>query len=171
MYAVVGCTDCGSYWLLTDPKQSDSATCPTCGRRHQTKKLRTFYESEDREAAREARAALLAKKHGDSEAFADVAHVSELEAQVEESGISEAAYLEESGLDPDEVQEAGDTARERSRSRDEIVRDAVREGGTEREIVSCAVEDGVPRDAATKLLEKLRRQGEVIQSGGELRLV
>lgn len=171
MYAVVGCTDCGSYWLVTDPKASDSATCPTCGRRHQTKKLRTFYESEDREAAREARAALLAKKHGESESFAEVAHVSELEVQVEDSGLSAEEYLKESGLDPNEVQEAGDTSTERSRSRDEKVRDAVREGGTESEIVSRAVEDGVPRDAATKLLEKLRQQGEVIQSGGELRLV
>jgi len=171
MYAVVGCTDCGAYWLLTDPQDSDSATCPTCGRRHQTKKLKRFFESEDRDAAREARAALLAKKHGDSEAFADVAHVSELEAQVEESGLSEREYLEQSGIDPDEVQEAGDTTRKKSRSRDEIVRDAVREGGTEDEILDRAAEDDVPRGAAEQLLEKLRRQGEVIQSGGELRLV
>jgi len=171
MYAVVGCTDCGSYWLLTDPDQSESATCPTCGRRHQTTKLKRFFESEDRDAAREARAALLAKKQGNSEAFADVAHVSELEAEVEESGLSETEYLEESGLDPDAVQEAGDTAGDRSRSRDEIVRDAVRDGGTEAEILERAVEGGVPRGAAEKLLEKLRRQGEVIQSGEELRLV
>ncbi|GAB7095890.1 DUF5817 domain-containing protein [Halolamina litorea] len=171
MYAVVGCTECGTYWLLTDPRESDSATCPKCGRRHQTKKLKRFYETEDREAARQTRAALLAKKHGDSEAFADVAHVSELEAKVEESGLSETEYLEASGIDADEVQAAGDTSRSSSRSRDEKVRDAVREGGTEAEILSRAVDDGVPRGAAEKLLEKLRRQGEVIQSGGELRLV
>ena len=171
MYAVVGCTDCGAYWLLTDPRESDSATCPTCGRRHQTTKLKRFFESEDRDAARQARAALLAKKHGDSEAFADVAHVSELEEMAEESGLSEREYLAESGLDPDEVAAAGDTTQKKSRSRDEIVRDAVREGGTEEDILEKAVEDGVPRGSAEKLLEKLRRQGEVIQSGGGLRLV
>ncbi|MBP1988377.1 DUF5817 domain-containing protein [Halolamina salifodinae] len=171
MYAVVGCTECGTYWLLTDPEASDSATCPKCGRRHQTKKLKRFYETEDREAAREARAALLAKKHGNSEAFDEVAHVSELEAEVEESGLSEREYLEQSGLDADEVAVAGDTSKQSSRSRDEKVRDAVREGGTEEEILARAVDDGVPRGAAEKLLEKLRRQGEVIQSGGELRLV
>ncbi|NHX36975.1 MULTISPECIES: DUF5817 domain-containing protein [Halolamina] len=171
MYAVVGCTECGTYWLLTDPQESDSATCPKCGRRHRTKKLKRFYETDDREAAREARAALLAKKHGDSAAFDEVAHVSELEAEVEDSGMSEEAYLEQSGLDPDQVQEAGDVSTESSRSRDEKVRDAVRQGGTEEEIVSRAVDDGVPRGAAEKLLEQLRRQGEVIQSGGELRLV
>lgn len=171
MYAVVGCSECGTYWLLTDPKESDSATCPKCGRRHQTTKLNRFYETEDREAAREARAALLAKKHGDSAAFDDVAHVSELEERVEESGLSETEYLEASGIDADEVQAAGDTSKEPSRSRDEKVRDAVREGGTEADVLDRAVDDGVPRGAAEKLLEKLRRQGEVIQSGGELRLV
>ncbi len=171
MYAVVGCTECGTYWLLTDPTESDSATCPKCGRRHQTKKLNRFYETEDREAAREARAALLAKKHGDSAAFDEVAHVSELEERVEESGLSEREYLEQSGIDADEVQDAGDTSKSASRSRDEKVRDAVQEGGTEAEIIERAVEDGVPRGAAEKLLEKLRRQGEVIESGGELRLV
>lgn len=171
MYAVVGCTECGTYWLLTDPKASDSATCPTCGRRHQTTKLNRFYETEDREAAREARAALLAKKHGNSEAFDEVGHVSELETKVEESGLSEREYLEQSGLDADEVAAAGNTSKSSSRSRDEKVRDAVHEGGTEEEILTRAVDDGVPRGAAEKLLEKLRRQGEVIQSGGELRLV
>jgi len=171
MYAVVGCTECGTYWLLTDPRESDSATCPKCGRSHQTKKLNHFYETEDREAAREARSALLAKKHGDSAAFDDVAHVAELEDRVEESGMSETEYLEQSGIDPDEVQQAGDTSKSASRSRDEKVRDAVREGGTEEEVVSRAVEDGVPRGAAEQLLEKLRRQGEVIQSGSELRLI
>jgi len=171
MYAVVGCTECGTYWLLTDPRESDSATCPKCGRRHRTKKLKRFYETDDREAAREARAALLAKKHGDSAAFDDVAHVSELEAKVEESGISEEAYLEQSGIDADEVQAAGDTSTASARSRDEKVRDAVRAGGTEAEVLDRAVDDGVPRGAAETLLEKLRRQGEVIESGGELRLV
>lgn len=171
MYAVVGCTECGTYWLLTDPRESDSATCPKCGRRHQTKKLKRFYETQDREAAREARAALLAKKHGDSAAFDEVAHVSELETRVEESGLSEAAYLEQSGLDAEEVNAAGDTSKASSGSRDEKVRNAVKKGGTEEAILAHAVDDGVPRAAAEKLLAKLRRQGEVVLSGGELRLV
>lgn len=171
MYAVVGCTDCGTYWLLTDPGESDSATCPRCGRRHQTTKLRRFYESENRDDAREARAALLAKKRGDSEAFDAVGHVADLEAALGGDALSEEEYLERSGLDPDEVAAAGEVTRGRSRSRDEIVRDGVRASESEAGVLEYAVENGVPRDAASDLLEKLRRRGEVTQSGGSLRLL
>jgi len=79
MYAVVGCNECAAMWLLMDPQTSDSARCPRCGKTHQTTKLKRFFESEDREAAREARAALLAKKRDESAAFAELDHVSELE--------------------------------------------------------------------------------------------
>jgi len=54
MYAVVGCNECAAMWLLMDPQTSDSARCPRCGKTHQTTKLKRFFESEDREAAREA---------------------------------------------------------------------------------------------------------------------
>ncbi|WP_396612061.1 DUF5817 domain-containing protein [Haloferax sp. S1W] len=179
MYAVVGCTDCANMWLLSDPGGSKTATCPRCGRRHQTKKLRRFFESDDRDAARQARAALLAKKHGDSEAFSQVEHVSELDRLVEESGIDDREYLEESGLDADEVFDAGARA-ERGRasssgSTDRLtaVKDAIRAGDrpTEDEIVTGASERGVPEDKARDLLEKLRRRGEVSESGGRYRLL
>lgn len=171
MYAVVGCTQCGSYWLLSDPGESASATCPRCGRSHQTKKLKRFFESEDRDAARQARAALLAKKHGDSAEFADVAHVSELEAQLDDRAVSDEEFLEGSGIDADEVAAAGETRKNAARSRDEIVRDAVREHDTEADVLDYAEEHGVPRDAASDLLEKLRRRGDVVESGGTLRLL
>lgn len=171
MYAVVGCTDCGTYWLLTDPGESESATCPRCGRRHQTKKLRRFYASEDRDDAREARAALLAKKHGDSAAFDEVAHVSDLEFEVGQGAISDDEYLERAGVDAEEVAAAGDTSAGGSRSRDEVVREGVRECDSESEVLSYAVDHGVPRDAASDLLEKLRRRGEVTEAGGSLRLL
>lgn len=171
MYAVVGCTDCGSYWLLSDPRESDTATCPRCGRRHQTKKLNRFFESENRDDAREARAALLAKKRGDSEAFDSVPHVSELEADVGAGGVSDDDLLESAGLDTDEVAAAGNVSKDRSRSRDEVVRDGVRECDSEADVLEYAVENDVPREAASDLLEKLRRRGEVTESGGSLRLL
>lgn len=171
MYAVVGCTQCGNYWLLSDPGESESATCSRCGRRHQTKKLRKFYASEDRDDARQARAALLAKKHGDSAAFDEVDHVADLERQVEGRAVSDEEFLEGSGIDVDEVAAAGDTGKKRSRSRDQIVRDGVTECDSESEVLAYAEENGVPRDAAAKLLEKLRRRGDVTESGGSLRLL
>ncbi|KTG27793.1 DUF5817 domain-containing protein [Haloferax profundi] len=179
MYAVVGCTDCANMWLLSNPRESKTATCPRCGTRHQTKKLRRFFESEDRDAARQARSALLAKKHGDSEAFAQVAHVSELDRQVDESGIDDREYLEGSGLDADEVFDAGEQAKHgraaSSGSVDRVtaVKDAVRNGDrpTEDEIVAAVTEQGVPDEKARDVLEKLRRRGEVSESGGRYRLL
>ncbi|WP_416840838.1 DUF5817 domain-containing protein [Haloferax sp. DFSO52] len=179
MYAVVGCTDCANLWLLSDPRESKTATCPRCGRRHQTKKLRRLFESEDRDAARQARAALLAKKHGDSEAFAQVEHVSELGRQVAESGVDDREYLEASGLDADEVFDAGEQAkRGRAASSGSVnrltaVKEAVRDGDrpTEDEIVAAASERGVPEEKARDLLEKLRRRGDVSESGGRYRLL
>ncbi|RJX42852.1 replication protein H [Halonotius aquaticus] len=176
MYAVVGCNNCSMLWLLTDPDSADSATCPRCERTHQTSKLKRLFESEDRSAAREARSALLAKKQGDSEAFADVAHVSELEQQAEDAGIDDREYLEASGIDADSVAAVGETTRETAGSHDEIVREAVREAGgedrpTEREIVDYAADRGVPAEKASNLLEKLCRVGDASESRGRYRLL
>jgi hypothetical protein len=174
MYAVVGCRDCANLWLLSDPAASETATCPRCGTRRQTKKLRRLFESEDREAARQARAKLLADKQDAGDAFDEVASVSELEWQVEESGIDDREYLEGSGLDPDEVEAAGEQRRRpQSRNRTEVVRDALRESDrpTEAAVVEYATENGVPAEAARQTLEKLTRAGEVSESGGRYRLL
>ena len=176
MYAVVGCNECSAMWLLTDPRMSDSANCPRCGKTHQTAKLKRFFESEDRDAAREARAALLAKKHGDSAAFAEIDHISELEHAVNEAGVDDREYLEASGIDADAVSEAGARAEggeSSSRSRTEILRDAVRavDEPTEKSIVAHANEQGVPADAARELLTKLTRRGELSESRGRYRVL
>jgi predicted nucleic acid-binding Zn-ribbon protein len=173
MYAVVGCTECGSYWLLSDPEESETATCPRCGRRHQTRKLRRFYRSDDRDAARQARAALLAEKQGQSEAFSDLPSVTELEHDAEDAGIDDGEYLEKSGLDADEVAAAGDVSRRSTPSRDEVVRAALREQDSpdESAVVAYAEERGVPAEAARDLLERLTRRGEVSESGGRYRLL
>lgn len=178
MYAVVGCNECANMWLLTDPRTSETAQCSRCGKTHQTKRLKRFFESEDREAAREARSALLAKKHGDSEAFAAVDHVADLEQAVEDAGIDDREYLEESGLDADAVFEAGDRVESgggggNSRSRKEVVRAGIRETdeATEQAVVDYATDHEVPADAARDLLEKLTRRGEASKSRGVYRLL
>ena len=174
MYAVVGCNNCAAMWLLTDPQLSESASCPRCGKTHQTAKLNRFFESDDRDAAREARAALLAKKRGESAAFAAVSHVSDLEEAIETSGVDDRTYLEASGIDADAVASAGASAEgggTESRSRTEIVCDAVAaaEPPTEAEIVAQANEPGVPRERASEILTKLVRRGKVSESGGAYR--
>lgn len=174
MYAVVGCGDCGTYWLLSDPDDQDSATCPRCRTSHRTRKLRRFFESDDQSAAVQARAKLLAEKHGHADAFDDAGTAVDHERAVEEAGrmVDDREYLEASGLDADEVDAAGDVSGGSSRSRDEIVRDSLREGYvTESAVVEYATDHGVPAEAARDLLERLHRRGEVSESGGEYRLL
>jgi len=175
MYAVVGCSDCDHLWLLSDPRTAETATCPRCGRTHRTKKLRRLAEAEDREPARQARAALLAKRGGNSEAFAETAHVAEMERALDDSGVDDREYLEGSGLDADAVAEAGErtSSRSDSRSRPEVVRDALREhdAPTAADVSAYAESHGVPGEKATELLERLTRRGEVSESNGTYRLV
>lgn len=177
MYAVVGCTDCSMLWLLSDPHSSTTAQCPRCGRTHQTKNLKRLFESDDRTAAQQARSALLAKKQGNSEAFAEVDHVADLEPQTDQPVIEDREYLEASGIDADEAAAAGDhSAGGGSKPRDEIVREAVDAAGgdgrpTESEIISYAEQQGVPPEKASELLIKLCRRGEASESGGRYRLL
>jgi hypothetical protein len=174
MYAVVGCNQCGNIWLLSDPEDADTAQCSRCGKRHQVRKLRRFHETDDREAARQARAAMLAQKGDASEAFANLDSVAKMEDQLESVGVGDDEFLAGSGLDPDAIAEAADAATagaSGSRSREEIVRAGVRkmEESTAEAVVSYAVEHGVPEDAARDLLDRLRRHGEVVERDGELR--
>ncbi len=175
MYAVVGCNNCSMLWLLSDPQSAQTAQCPRCQKTHQTAKLKRLFESDDRSAAQQARSALLAKKQGASDAFADVEHVVDLEAQADEPVVDDREYLEAAGLDADEVAAAGDHSTGGSQSRDEIVREAVKEAGdgrpTESEIVEYAESQGIPREKASELLQKLCRRGEASESGGRYRLL
>jgi|SRR6056297_2241553 len=176
MYAVVGCNNCSMLWLLSDPRDSKTAQCPRCGKTHQTKKLKQLFESDDRSAAQQARSALLAKKQGQSEAFADVDHVADLETQAADPAVDDREYLEAAGLDADTVAAAGDQSAGGSQSRDEIIREAVEAAGsddqpTESEVVDYASQRGVPSEKASELLLKLCRRGEASESGGRYRLL
>lgn len=173
MYAVVGCNECSAMWLLSDPEAAESATCPRCGKRHRTKRLKRFFESEDRAAAQEARSALLAKKQGDSEAFAEVAHVADLEGQIEDAGVDDEEYLAAAGLDPDAIEAAGDRDDEPGTDRETILREAVETAGRNGRsaVIEHAVDRGVPRDRAASLLDRLVREGEAIESGDGYRLL
>lgn len=173
MYAVVGCTDCGSLWLLGDP--GETATCPGCGTRHRTERLKRFYRSEDREAARQARAAMLAERQGAADDFEALDSVAEMERSIADgvAAVEDRDYLEAAGIDPDEVAAAGEDDGGGSRDRPTVVRDGIRERdpATEESVVAYAVDHGVPAEAARDLVEKLRRRGEVTESGGRLRLL
>jgi hypothetical protein len=178
VYAVVGCTDCSGLWMVADPRGQETATCPTCGRRHRTAKLRRLFESEGRAAARAARARMLADRADEAAAFDDVPTGAALEEAAAEAGVDDTEYLTRRGADPDEVAAAGERATRGSGStgtgdRASVVREAVEtlDAPTADAVADYAAERGVPADAARDLLERLRRRGEATVVDGEYRLL
>jgi hypothetical protein len=87
--------------------------------------------------------------------------------------VDDREYLEGVGLDADEVAAAGDISGDGSRSRTEILRDAIRETdpSSEDAIIARAAESGVPETAAADLLEKLARQGEITRGPSGYRVL
>ncbi|MFB6080541.1 MAG: DUF5817 domain-containing protein [Haloferacaceae archaeon] len=174
MYAVVGCTDCEALWLVADPGDAETATCPRCGRTHRTDRLRRLFESEDRATASEARATMLARRRGDGEAFEAVPSGRDLERAAEAAGIDDREYLDRSGVDPEAVAAAGEGDRSGDATdRAGIVREAVEtlDAPTEADVVAYATDRGVPAEAARDLLSRLVRRGEAVETGGTYRPV
>lgn len=170
MYAVVGCGECQALWIVEGrPERSE---CPRCGRSRKYKKRRQFVTTEDEDHAREVRASMLAARQDQSDAFAELDSFAELGEQVEQAGIDDETYLTESGIDPEEVAEAG-REESASNSRDEIVREAIseQEEPTEQEIIAYASRRDVPESYTERALEKLVRGGEVSESQGTYRLL
>ncbi|WP_435333644.1 DUF5817 family protein [Haloarchaeobius sp. TZWWS8] len=175
MYRVVGCRECGSLRIIEG--RPDSTQCGRCGHRRKIEKVRSFVETENIDHAREVRASMLANRQGHGEAFAKVDSFAELEDAVADGVVDDQEFLEASGLDVDEVNDAGERASQSrsagSMNRKETVEAALREldRPTEDEVVAFAAEHGVPESYVQKALEKLVRRGEVSESRGRYRLV
>jgi len=174
MYAVVGCSDCQALWIVEG--RPETSECPRCGTQRQYAKRRKFVSTDDEDHAREVRASILANRQGHGDAFAKLDSFAEMDEQVDAVGPSDEEYLEGSGLDADAVAAAGDRAGSgdgRSRSRQQVVRDALGEldEPTEKRVVAYADEHGVPADYTRRALEKLVRAGEATENRGVYRLV
>ncbi|OIB57585.1 DUF5817 domain-containing protein [Natrialba sp. SSL1] len=174
MYAVVGCSECSNLWIIEG--RSETTQCPRCGARRPYERRKKFVETDDANHAREVRASMLANRQGQGEAFADLDSFEALESDVADGVVDDTEYLEESGLDVDEVEAAGDRdprGSTRSGSKKEIVERALAEldAPTEDEVISYAGERGVSADYVRRALEKLTRQGTVSESRGEYRLL
>jgi len=170
----VGCSECATLWVVEG--RPETTQCPRCGTRRQHAKRRQFLRTDDEDHAREARAAMLAERQGQSDAFDELDSFAELERRIDDAGPSDEAYLAGSGVDPEEVAAAGERATEGTgtgRSREETVRDALREldEPTEEEIVAYADERGVSDSYTRRALRKLVRAGEVTENRGAYRLV
>jgi len=174
MYSVVGCGECEALWIVEG--RPDTTECPRCGKRHRTKQLKRFVETDDEDHARDVRASMLANRQGEGEAFADLDSFAGMEDRIDDDVVDDREYLERSGVDPDPVEAAGERADRgsgSSPSRKAVVRAALREldRPTEDAVAGYAEERGVPAGYVERALEKLRRNGEVVETDGRYRLL
>jgi hypothetical protein len=171
MYAVVGCGECEALWIVED--RPETSQCPRCGKTRSYEKRREFVTTDDEDHARELRASMLAARQGAGDAFAELGSFAELERQVESAGVDDETYLSESGIDPDAVAEAAERSRGGATSREDTVREALREldSPTIDEVVAYAGERDVPAAYTREAIDKLVRAGEVSEHRGEYRLL
>ncbi|MBZ6493820.1 DUF5817 domain-containing protein [Natrinema longum] len=174
MYAVVGCSECSNLWIIEG--RSETTQCPRCGSRRAYEKRKKFVETDDVAHARDVRASMLANRQGEGEAFAELDSFRALEDDVADGVVDDDEYLEEAGLDVDEIDAAGDRdprGPTRSGSKKEIVERALErlEEPTEADVVDYAAERGVGADSVRTILEKLTRRGVVSESRGRYRLL
>ncbi|MFU8866649.1 DUF5817 domain-containing protein [Natronococcus sp.] len=172
MYAVVGCSECSHLWMIEG--RSETTQCPRCGSRKAYERRKKFVETDDADHARDVRASMLANRQGEGEAFAKLDSFSKLERDVEDGVVDDEEYLEESGLDADELAAAGERdprGSTDSGSKKEIVEQALAdlERPTAEEVVDYAGERGVSAEYVREALEKLTRRGEVSESRGQYR--
>ncbi|MFC4544027.1 DUF5817 domain-containing protein [Halosolutus amylolyticus] len=172
MYAVVGCSECSHLWLIEG--RSETTQCPRCGSRKDYEKRKKFVETDDADEAREVRASMLANRQGEGETFAELDSFAALEGDVADGVVDDDEYLAKSGLDVDEVADAGERdprGPTRSGSKKEIVEAALSDldRPSEDEIVDYAGDRGVSAEYVRKALEKLVRRGEVSESRGRYR--
>jgi DNA-directed RNA polymerase subunit RPC12/RpoP len=174
MYAVVGCSDCSALWVVEG--RPETTQCPRCGSRKQFARLKQFVSTDDPDHAKQVRAALLAERQDQAEAFADLDDFATMETYLDEAGVDDADYLEASGIDPEEATAAGERAERGqggSRSRQQIVRDALAEleEPTSEDVLAYASERGVDSEYVERALEKLVQAGDVSESRGIYRLL
>jgi len=174
VYAVVGCSECSALWVVEG--SPETSECPRCGTRREYARRKQFVTTDDADAAREARARLLAERQDHGDAFASVDSFAALGERVDEAGVDDETYLVESGLDADAVAEAGERADESNRTRqssEDVVRAALRDldAPTDGDVTAYAEEHGVAEAKATRILEKLVRAGDVSESRGTYRLL
>jgi hypothetical protein len=165
MYSVVGCKECHALWVVEG--RPETTNCPRCEKRHRFEKLKAFAETDTSDAAARVRSSMLAKRADDGE-FLDPADI-----DLDGVGMDDEEFLTASGLDADAVAAAGERAESgsTSRSRKQIVRDALEdlEEPTADDVAAYAAEEGVPESYVERALEKLKRAGEVTESGGVYR--
>lgn len=166
-YHVVVCpeSDCHNVWIVKDnPK---TTTCRTCGTRHSMKQLKFFIETTDRDEAVDVRSEKVAELQGAKHIYDGLVEEGKFDDDPGRA-ITDEEWLEQNGIDSDEVATVSERSgrSSRSRSQKDIVLDSLTEldAPTKADVVAYATDNGVPEAKVEKLLSRLRSRGELMES-------
>ena len=166
MYTITVCPDCEH--VNTTKDHPERTGCDRCGKTHKFSNLRHYHQTESREEAAHIRGMVAAKLQGHEDIYKRAVENGLYEAD-EMNLFDEDEYLEARGANPDEVAEKGEEATRSgpSKSQREAMEDAIteQESPTEDDVLDYAEEWGVDRQKARKLLDKMRRAGDVVADG------
>lgn len=170
MYTVVLCPDCQFVWIVNG--QPDRTSCQRCQSSHKFGKIRHLKRVESNEEAREWRTALWADINGRKEEFEEVTKQVDI-FEDRDLDVDHDEVFEKYGVNKDEVEEASDVKRKKSQSDRDVITSALEdlENPSTDEVVSYASERGVGEEKTLKVIEKLRRSGQLIRKNGGLNFV
>lgn len=165
MYTITVCPDCEH--VNTTKDHPERTSCDRCGKSHKFRNLRHYHQTDSREEAAHIRGMVAAKLQGHEDIFERAVENGLYEAD-EMNLFDEDEYLKARGANPAEVAEAGESATQSgpSKSQREAMEDAIteQEAPTEEDVLDYAEEWGVDREKASRLLEKMRRSGTIVES-------
>lgn len=169
MYSVVGCSECESVKIVEG--KPETTVCNRCGKTLQFNRLKVFFESDNLEAAKEARSLLLAKRND-----LDVFYQGMMENLVERGEFQdevmrrfgEDELLEQEGVDKEEVEEASEKVEEHKGSdpKKRIVMDAIEflDEPRDEDIIEFAQERGVDPEFTEEAVDKLCMEGKAMRT-------
>lgn len=170
MYAVVGCRECGAFWVIEG--RPERTQCPRCRTSHQTTRLKRFVETEDGDAAREARGALLAADAGFEELYDRLERFDRLDDAAQAAGPDPDEVLAAVGVDPDAARDAAMRDRS-SHDRLEIVERVIARAdpATEAAIIDRATDRDLDPGTVRRALDALHERGAVVRDGDTYRII
>lgn len=170
---VTVCSNCEYVFMFEHAEGQQTTNCGRCGKTHQMSRVKKYFHTDNRDAARQVRAELQADIQEDSEVFdraKERGNISEYVGQV----VSGDAILEAQGIDAEAVADAGERATQtnRSRSHKQIMREAIteQESPSRADVLAYATEAGVPEEKAESVLERMEQRGIIISAGGAYRI-
>ncbi len=175
MYTVVGCSQCESVKIVAGG--SATTVCTRCQNRIDVGSARTIFESEDLEAAKEARSVAMARRDGFEHLVEEIVQQEVVDDQVSEQVVDE-ELLRKEGVDTGEAEAAGEVDRSKtdgeSKPQVRIVKDAVEflDQPTDEDVVEFAVDRGVSAERVEEIVDRMCMQGEAMRTkAGEIRLL